>query len=172
MKHHYVKNNKGFTLMEVMVAVSIFTIIVTVGIVALLTINDTYKKSQIERQTVDTISFVLEGMSRSLRTAKSWDEINTIPNSIEFTDQSGQVIIYSFLTDANGFGYVQRDENGSVIRLTTESLDIQDMRFNFSGDPASIQSYLQIQIRGIMKTGRQESPFSIQTGISKRALDF
>ena len=58
---------QGFTLMEVMVAVSIFAIVVTVGIGSLLTINSTYKKSQADRQAIDGLTFTLESMSRRLR---------------------------------------------------------------------------------------------------------
>jgi hypothetical protein len=49
--------------MEVMVSVSIFTIVVVVGIGSLLTINETYRKSQTDRKAVDSLTYNLEAMS-------------------------------------------------------------------------------------------------------------
>lgn len=163
--------------MEVMVAVTIFTIIVTVGIVALLTTNDAYKKSQTERQVVDSLGFTLESMSRSLRTARQWDIGNSTPISFIFNDQYNTRVEYYLDFDAiTNTGVIFRkitNSNGvaSINRITPETIDVEDLVFTLFETPGTIQPYLQIQIRGVMKTGRQESLFSIQTGVSKRTLN-
>lgn len=68
MKDLSLKNKKGFTLIEVMIATALFTVIMVVGIGAVLGANDAHKRTQNIRATLDNLSFVMEEMSRSLRT--------------------------------------------------------------------------------------------------------
>jgi len=59
---------QGFTLVEVMVSVSIFVLITTIGIGALMNINNAYKQSRSQRIAIDSLNFVLDSMSRQIRT--------------------------------------------------------------------------------------------------------
>jgi prepilin-type N-terminal cleavage/methylation domain-containing protein len=90
------KIHKGFTLMEVMVSVSIFAIIVTVGIVALLSINNAYRKSEASRQTIDSLTYILESMSRRIRTAQSWTTTPGQSSTFTFVDQDGITVTYGW----------------------------------------------------------------------------
>jgi prepilin-type N-terminal cleavage/methylation domain-containing protein len=62
-----IKNNSGFTLVEMLVAISIFTIVIVFGISALLNVNKVHKSNQKMRQLIDTIDFAVEDMSRNIR---------------------------------------------------------------------------------------------------------
>lgn len=66
----HLRNNQsfGFTLIEVMVAISVFSIVVTIGIGSLITTNKAYQQSQVQRAVIDNTSFVLESMAREIRT--------------------------------------------------------------------------------------------------------
>jgi prepilin-type N-terminal cleavage/methylation domain-containing protein len=170
------RNVKGFTLMEVMVAVSIFTIIVTVGIGALLTINNTHRKSQQDRAVIDSIHFALESMSRSIRTAKQWGTISTgNPSEFYFTDQNDSQINYRH--DSTMRAIIMDISDSTTVPdgsypVTPESIRIEEVVFEqFGGPGTGVQSYLQIQIRGAISSPRQQTDFSIQTGVSKRLLD-
>lgn len=183
----------GFTLMEVMVAVSIFAIVVTVGIVSLLTINDTYRKSQTERQTLDSLTFVLESMSRRIRTAASWDSATTYgspSNAFTFIDQDGVTITYQWSPSDQKI-YMDYECNGctnptladGLHDMTPANVKITDT--NADGTPfpggglvfvptkqdGTGQSYVQINLGGYVANGKQNSGFSFQTGVSKRPLD-
>ena len=61
-------NKKGFTIIETMIAVSLFLVIVVIGMGALLNANLLHQKSQDMRSILDNLSFVMEDMSRNLRT--------------------------------------------------------------------------------------------------------
>lgn len=61
------KNIKGFTLVEIMVSVAIFTIVVTAGMGALTSMLRNYKVAQSEKRAADSLSFVLENMTREIR---------------------------------------------------------------------------------------------------------
>src|SRR5665647_2970799 len=60
--------NQGYTIIETMMAVSLFIIIVMMGMNALLNANVLHKKSQSMRSIMDTLSFIMEDMGRNMRT--------------------------------------------------------------------------------------------------------
>jgi type II secretory pathway pseudopilin PulG len=57
----------GFTLVEVMISIGLFTVIMVIGIGAILGVNATNKKTQAMRTIIDNMSFVMEDMARSMR---------------------------------------------------------------------------------------------------------
>lgn len=63
---------KGFTLVEVMIAVGLFVVVMVAGIGAILSANTSHKKTQSQRTILDSMSFVLEDMSRNLRLGSSY----------------------------------------------------------------------------------------------------
>lgn len=61
------KHNRGFTLVEAMIAVGLFSVIMTIGIGAILGVNSTHRKTQSMRTAIDGLSFLMEDMARSIR---------------------------------------------------------------------------------------------------------
>src|SRR5574343_971807 len=73
MKNIYLKNNKsGYTIIETMIAVSVFLVVIMIGMGALLNANSIHQKSQNMRSIMDNLSFVMEDMSRNLRTGYNY----------------------------------------------------------------------------------------------------
>lgn len=188
------KTNRGFTLMEVMVAVSIFTIVVVVGIGSLLTINSNYRKSQTDRKSIDSLSYVLESMSRRIRTATSWDMTTTgTPiTSFSFVDQDGiSVRYFTQLGQTNETAVMVEIVNGpcpilggscplpnvpdGTYTLTPVGVDIggsapgTGLWFTIE-NPPNAQPYVRINMGGTVKNARQVTDFFLQTGISKRTF--
>lgn len=64
--------NNGYTIIETMIAVSLFIIIIMAGMGALLNANLLHNKSQNMRSILDGVSFVMEDMSRNLRTGYNY----------------------------------------------------------------------------------------------------
>lgn len=62
-----ISHNKGFTLVEIMIATGLFVVVVTIGITAVLNINRGHKKTQAFRTAFDNLSFIMEDMSRNVR---------------------------------------------------------------------------------------------------------
>ena len=58
----------GFTLIEVMIASGLFVVVMILGVTAILNSNNLHKKSQNQRELLDTVYFILEDMTRNLRT--------------------------------------------------------------------------------------------------------
>jgi Tfp pilus assembly major pilin PilA len=61
------KKEKGFTLVEAMVATTVFVVVITIGITAVLNVNVVHKKTQSMRSVIDSLSFIMEDMSRYLK---------------------------------------------------------------------------------------------------------
>ncbi len=179
MQKKYTQSHKGFTLMEVMVAVSIFAIVVTIGIGALLTINNSYRKAQISRQAIDSLSYILESMSRSLRTAQEWDGATTYngtPTSqFSFRDQDGVLVTYQLnhpdvFMDIDTDGVTGTSLATGSYQLNPENVTIDTLTFTPFGGVGE-QSYLQINIAGTVTSGQRVSSFAFQTSVSKRTLE-
>lgn len=66
-KEDRIKTKRGFTLVEVMIAVGLFVSIMLVGVGAALNTNFTHKRTLAVRQVLDSVNFLVEDMARSLR---------------------------------------------------------------------------------------------------------
>ena len=90
------KNNKknGYTIIETMIAISLFLVVVISGMSAFLNANLLYQKSRDQRSIMDNLSFIIEDMSRNLRTGYhyhcfiSGDVIPTSPASAMSSSKS------------------------------------------------------------------------------------
>lgn len=163
--------------MEVMVSVTIFTIIVTIGMGSLMTIFKTLQKTRADRQTIDSISYVLDTMTRRIRTGK--DYVVTT-SKINFTDQDGEsVSFFSKVDIENGVNrlYIIDSLLGNQdipVDITPENFDLQSFELELvENDPNdTIQPIVKINLVGFVKSGQQQSRLAVQTAVSQRFLDF
>ncbi|MBI3632993.1 MAG: type II secretion system protein [Candidatus Vogelbacteria bacterium] len=65
--------NAGFTLIEIMVSISIFTVVMLITMGALLSLNDSSRKAQALRTVIDNLNFSVEDMNRKIRTGDSYE---------------------------------------------------------------------------------------------------
>jgi prepilin-type N-terminal cleavage/methylation domain-containing protein len=74
-------NSAGFTLIEMMVAVSIFSIVMLIATGSMLSIIDANRKAQSVKAVVNNLNFTVENISRNLRVGTrfrcmAWDNIS------------------------------------------------------------------------------------------------
>lgn len=101
-----INNNKnGYTIIETMIAVSLFLVITMAGMAALLNANLLQRKSQNMRSIMDNLNFIMEDMSRNIRVgynyrcydSGTWSESFIAPNPDLNTPQDctgGGVIVF------------------------------------------------------------------------------
>ncbi len=131
--------SSGFTIIELMISVALFTIVVTISIGSVLQIQAGHRKSHEVRQVLDTLNFVMEDMARNVRLGHTYKcdaggtalDPSTIsgadcafdPNnpttpvkSIAFVDVNGTVTVYRFrITDASAnTGEIVKSKNGNT----------------------------------------------------------
>jgi len=159
----------GFTLIEVMVSVSIFAIIITMGIGALLTVNSTLQKTRADRQTIDSMSYVMDTITRRLRTGSGYEQID---GGISFTDQDGKEISFYQGNDER----LYFDDTTDIYDITPPNLIIDRFAVELSGIDDAEKGFLQpmaiISISATTNNGKQQSQLSVQTAVSQRLLNF
>lgn len=177
------KQHSGFTLMEVMVSVSIFTIIVTIGIGSLLTVNKTLQKTRSERQAIDSFSYAVDTMTRRLRTGTNYESLDS--STISFNEQTGEV------NDDNGtgniitferkyrpdsqFGYIEMTEKNStgtilnIDEITPPEINIENFYVEVFKDGG--QPMAKLSIKAKMSNIKQDSIISLQTAVSQRPFE-
>ena len=189
----------GYTIIETMIAITLFIIIVMAGMGALLNANLLHQKSQDMRSIVDNLSFVMEEMSRNLRTgfdyqcfdasnptlspatlgaarscADGWAVAFEYANGSEAT--FGDQWAYYISNDGKIFKSV--DGAGSFVQLTPDEIVI-DTASSFSvlgAEPLDPNVDKQQPLIGIRLFGEITykdvvTPFSLQTSVSQRLVD-
>lgn len=200
MKQEHIKKNKGgYTIIETMIAISLFIIIVMLGMGALLNANLLSQKSKDMRSIIDNLSFVMEDMSRSLRTGYDYHcitDINNLNNigvgasgtdctGIAFkpqgySDTNNNLWVYEAVNDGTIYYIRKSTDNGVTwVQMTPNEVKIDSATpFTVSGAELrpgdTLQPFVTIKLSGkIIIPGKNvESPFSLQTSVSQRAIDF
>ena len=82
MKKFFIQKNKGFTLVELMVATSIFMMIMLMAMGALVVSSDSARKGQALRSTMDNVNFAMDTMTRSIRMGTNYTCVTTSSGTI------------------------------------------------------------------------------------------
>lgn len=176
-------NNRGFTLIEMMVAVTIFVSVVTVALAIFVSSLQAQRQNLAYQQLLDQTSFVTEYMSRAIRMAKK--ELSTPPicltvcgrgcnyetnpqqDSIKFIDYNG-VCTEFFLENEQ----LKKRVGADVLALTSPDLTVSSFNVNLSGQYQPPTDYLQPLVTIFLEiVGKEQSKIQIKTSISQRNLD-
>lgn len=174
----FLHTEAAFTLMEVMVAISIFAIIITIGIGSLLTIFSTLQKTRSDRQTLDSVSYMMDTITRRVRTART---VSVSDNELQITDQDKidiafrTEVVYSERSDEEPYlKLVMKSDDMGTFDLTPSDFKIETLDFDYDSTPNMQQGILRINIYGTTHSGRNaaDSPIFLQTAVSKRFFDY
>ncbi|MEK7184740.1 MAG: type II secretion system protein [Patescibacteria group bacterium] len=72
IKNKKINSEKGFTLLEMIISLAIFTIVALVAVGALLKIMDANRKSLALKTAINNLNFTLESMSREMRVGSNY----------------------------------------------------------------------------------------------------
>lgn len=185
----YNTSQKGFTLIEMMVSVSIFAIVLVVALGSILTILDSNRKARTLTEVMNNLNFSLESITRSMKTGvdPALAEIGGIDilqvTAIVLSEDGfqRQLIEYRCLTtesqpcgqNSDGRGVVSRRVNdGSWQPITSEFVDITAFEVTLAGLADFNQPRTQITVGGEVAVNEQiRSEFTIQTTVSQRKLN-
>lgn len=73
-----INTHSGFTLVEVLVSITLFTVVAIVGITAVLSAKSGYEKGQSLRTVSDSLMFIMEDISRTARLGNYYRCVNTV----------------------------------------------------------------------------------------------
>jgi prepilin-type N-terminal cleavage/methylation domain-containing protein len=168
--------SRGYTLIELMVAVGLFALIMTLASGAYLMMISINRQTQNITAGINDLSFALETMVRSIRTGTGYNCGS--PNcssgdSFYFTNTSGASVSYDLAGST-----IQQVVDGVISPLTDPvSVTVNSLTFYVSGTekpPANYeQPHVTIIVSGEISPGRGKPPesFTIETGATMRGAD-
>jgi hypothetical protein len=185
-----VHHKKGFSLVELLVAVAIFMVVVTISVSTLLVLIDANRKSQSLKIGINNTFFGMESMTRLIRTGYGYHcggtgvvtQVRNCPNGdmeIYFTDDTGQMVhIFHEVVDGRG-SIVQEVEDEGEFSLTSSDIDVDELTFHVTGtepqsgsSPDDEQPTVTITLVGTVNPGEDsESVVNLQSTVTQRILD-
>jgi len=182
---------RGFTLIEIMVSIAIFTIIITTGIGALVSVLNSYKVSQSEKKVHDSLNYTLESMTREIRLGKDYYAGADSDGSDQGSIQDGTNVDSLGLNTADGRGYVVYYLDNEVLMIRrsgatpaalngvqaltdSDQISISNVRFTVIGtDPLSNADYIQplVWLQVQATAVGEEKKTTVQSLVSQRSLD-
>lgn len=192
-------DNKGFTLVELLVSLALFTIIVVAAIGALYTINQASQRVNAMRTVLDNLNFATESMSRTIRTGSDFTcggpGVHVGGPNCAFGNQygpSGELdlqstlpgdegeLVYMRTTIPNSTAHeiqkcqVQSGSPVNCVAITSPDIDITQLFFFVDGVGLGDgkQPSVTIIMQGVANAGKTDvAPFAIQTFVSQRAIE-
>jgi prepilin-type N-terminal cleavage/methylation domain-containing protein len=184
--------NKGFTVLEMMVAIAIFLIVITAGMGAVLNANLLHNKSADMRSIMDSLTFIMEDMSRNIRVGNNFfcdsyhqgspgyqpQDCLLGENVLSFEKtEFGNKVVYSYKINKST-NDLEKIIMGTPLILNPEEVIIDDdaSGFYLSGSERYSKSDTNQPVITIILSGKIVSkgyttPFSLQTTVSQRTID-
>lgn len=185
MTKKYKNKEKGFTLIELMVATSIFSMVMLASLGALFTLLGASKNSRATHTAMDNVNFALESMTRSIRMGSKYYCIeagNTPPpnlgngnncseggTAISFFPQGEKETPTTYMSE-NGTIKKYIGEDNAGVQVISDAVNVEDLSFYVTGaGESNKQPSVFIKLKGVVSVKKEkEIPFLIQTFINQR----
>ncbi len=170
-------NSRGYTLIELIVAVGLFALIMTLVSGAYIVMIGLSERAQGTATGIDNLSFALETMTRNIRTGTNYScnggHDCSSGTTFSITSANGPTISYALGNNGtNGF----ITQNG-VTLTDPMSVNVTSLLFYVSGtEPVSSGDYYQPHVTIIVSgtvsvgSGKKES-FTVETAATMRITD-
>jgi prepilin-type N-terminal cleavage/methylation domain-containing protein len=159
-------NKKGFTLVELLVSIALFSLVLVAVISAIVTVMDVNKKARTLSLIMNELNFSIENMNRSIKTGEIESSAG-IRNNLTVLDQYGDTVTYSL-----DEGTIVKNVDGETLDVTSPEIQVDSLKFAIFNTDTYSQPFVVVSIQGNAKIGgRIQSDFNIQTSISQRKLN-
>ncbi len=153
---------RGYTLIELVIAVGLFALIMTLASGAYFVMISVNRQTQSIATGIGNLSFALETMTRTIRTGTNYSSGGT---SFSVRNENGVTINYTL----SGGVIMQND-----IALTDSSVTISSLLFYASGTVSgdAYQPRVTIIVSGTVSSGPgKNEAFTVETGATMRGSD-
>lgn len=161
----------GFTLVEILVAIGIFSIVVTIAVGGFVQALKTYRQALAIMAANSNISSALEQIAREIRTGSNFDTSGLSPclppPSLCFDNANGEYVQYAYDSASRA---ITRGGLSSVQKITDSNVIVNYLIFTkYNLDPALYPPRISINI-GIRPNieGVDKGIIDFQTTISSR----
>lgn len=157
----------GYTLLEAIVAIGIFSIVSLMAVGATITMLGAYNRTQATQVVVDTLNFSVEAMTRDVRFGKEYQSRTGGGIDVTFVEPDGTQQIISYYLQS---GRLQREAGGTRVPVTPESVTISDFDVYVTGESTTdtIHPKATFVISGEFNLGSAVTEFSLQSTVSQR----
>jgi len=175
--------NFGFTMPEILISFSLFTIVVAAATGILLTSFRSQRSAIAFLHAQNNLRFVLESMSREMRTGIGFQIIPpagpALRNGLGVAE-SGDILAFQSQQGANVRyrvvdGRLEKSTDGgtSYSPLTAENVTVESLKFYLSGaaEGDSAQARLTLSLKVRTQSAAQEAEILVQTSVTQRELD-
>lgn len=170
---------KGFTLIELMTALSIFAVVMTISMGSILGIFDANRKSRSIRAVMTNLNLAVESMSKEMRYGKKY-HCGSGTVTVAQNCPAGDTLMSFLSSDAvqvtyrlNGTALEKQVGSAGFTPVTAPEVLIDGLTFYTlgAGTDNSLQPKVLIKIQGHAGTAKNRSDFTVETLVSQRALD-
>lgn len=169
---------RGFTLVEIIVAVGLFSVVMLIAVGTLLSLVDANKKAQALKSVMNNLNFALESMSREIRTGTGYDcgtsgglvDCVNGDTQFAFTSSDGEAVIYRL----SGSRIEKSIDGGSFLAITSPEVQIDALKFYVTGASTAdtLQPQVTMTISGVAgATEKVQTEFDLQATVAQRLLD-
>jgi len=179
---------RGFTLVEMLVAVALFSIVMLIMGGALLSLVYANRKAQSLQSVMNNLNIAVDDMVRAIRMGSNYRCGSQTPVAADCTNGGSSVYITPYGSDSTnrtqdwGFVYDSGTKriykvigNGTLIALTAPEVQITSMTFYVVGTTHgdTVQPKVVITIKGTVagSATKVSSTFNIQATAVQRVLD-
>lgn len=177
------KDTQGFTLLEMLISITLFSMVVVIALSAVLTILDLNQKTQSLTAVTNSMNTALDSMVRLIKSGErgfsSGSSGAGCPDSeitFDFYDIDGIYgtagdtweVTFQYDCDEEAlFRSMVTSGSEQFIRLTPEQVRITHAEFDVTTD---CQDKARIHLEGFAGAGKTESSFEIQTAVTRRSV--
>jgi len=170
---------RGFTLVELIVAISIFIIVMTISMGSIIGVFDANRKSRALKTVLNNLNQAVESMSKEMRFGKNYhcgSGTITIPQNCP----SGDILMSFLSSDDIQITYrlnnqsIEKQVGGGVyIAVTAPEIIIDNLTFYTLGADAGdlFHPKVIIRIKSHAGTNKGLTNFVLETLVSQRTLD-
>lgn len=183
---NFTHKNQGFTLMEMLVAVAIFMLMMTVAAGIFTDAVGTQERVLMKQLAMNNTSYALEYMSRAMRMTVKDEDGTCLSTSgcnfenpgageqkVKFLNHEEECVSFFLKKDSEGDGRIMyenpSDFSGSQ-PFTPDELDIQNLQFKLNGECQNDNQQPTVTIILEAKVAEDIS-FTTQTTVTQRNLD-
>ena len=201
MKHTQAESIRGFSLIEMMVSLTVFSIVMTISVGTLLIMVDANAKAQALYSSTTNLSFALDSMTREMRMGSHYycpnSTLSSLPTSAGAVNDCNKKESIAFIRERDGKrigyryvkveddgvvteGYIEQNVNngGGWVRITSEDVIVETFEIRvensdtYYGNANKKQPSVILNIKGKVNNGLDTATdFNIQTRIVQHGLD-
>jgi prepilin-type N-terminal cleavage/methylation domain-containing protein len=179
-----IAKSSGFTLVELMVSLTVFSVVMLISTGVLLVMIDVNAKGQALYSSYSNLTFALDSMTREIRTGRNYYCGSNWPvDEVVTRDCDGEgLIVFDRGWDGERVGYRLQDgrieqrigEAGGWFPITAVEVLVSALDLTVEGteDSDTEQPYVDVRVAGEIYNGLTEpTDFEISTRVIQRVLD-